>query len=436
MDCAICCIFNNSPTINLGDPCVCNAAIGATLVTSAGAIYIRTVQSPSCSVGDWQLVASSSVFLMDDEFGGQQTVGNAETVHFIGQNGTTVTVQTGDQVIIDGRMYYGVVPPSAPPNDTGTVGIYVNCASAELYAWCPTSGSWIGPMGGSGGGSFIVTDGSSSQQINGGDTLTFTSTDNSVTLVVSATDTISLTVTPSNLPVTDAGGYYVAGNVEAVLQELGALKHPAATLTNLAAAFSWNSGTQAGNIPQVPTLTNNGNGTITLSKGNGATNVITIPYTEVQLLGGTEIRFTFPDGSILPIDICEILEVCRPVNIVPNFVAFNLAPEIGENVQFMDTSTANEVITDWLWEYSTDGVGWSTFSTQQNPIYAFSSSGSYWIRLTASSSFTMLTPVLFTTTKQDYIIISSAAVIGSFTSTADTIFNNYTSCAGIPVYTG
>lgn len=434
MDCSICCIFNNSPTIDLSDPCVCNAAIGATLVTSTGAIYIRTVQSAVCSINDWELVASSSVFSMDDEFGGQQTVGNAETVHFVGQNGATVTVQAGDIVVIDGRTYYGVVPPTLPPNDTATVGIYVNCASAELYAWCPTSGSWIGPMGGSGGGSFIITDGTSSQQINGGDTVTFTSSDNSVTLVVSATDTISLTVTPNNLPITDAGNYYVAGNVEAVLQEIGALKHPAASLTNLASPFAWNSATQAGNIPQTPSLVNNGNGTLTFTRGNGSSQAITIPYTDVQVLGGTEIRFTFPDGSFLPVDICEIVEVCRPIVIYPNFVALNRTPAINEDVQFIDTSTSNAPIDIWLWEYSTDGISWSTFSTQQNPVYAFTAAGSYWIRETTTSNFSINTPVPYSVVKQDYIVITVATAVANFTSTVPTIFTSYEDCNNLPEF--
>lgn len=45
--------------------------------------------------------------------------------------------------------------------------------------------------------------------------------------------------------------------------------HPAISVTNNAAPFSFNASTQTLNIPQAATLTDNGNGTITLNKGDG-----------------------------------------------------------------------------------------------------------------------------------------------------------------------
>jgi hypothetical protein len=45
--------------------------------------------------------------------------------------------------------------------------------------------------------------------------------------------------------------------------------HPAISVTNNAAPFSFNSGTQTLNIPQAASLVDNGNGTITLNKGDG-----------------------------------------------------------------------------------------------------------------------------------------------------------------------
>ena len=61
------------------------------------------------------------------------------------------------------------------------------------------------------------------------------------------------------------------------------VQHPAAVLTNNAAPFSWNSGTQAGNIPQVATLVASGVNQWTFTPGDGsAATVITIPAIPAQ----------------------------------------------------------------------------------------------------------------------------------------------------------
>lgn len=61
------------------------------------------------------------------------------------------------------------------------------------------------------------------------------------------------------------------------------VQHPAAVLTNNAAPFSWNSGTQAGNIPQVATLVASGVNQWTFTPGDGsAATVITIPTVPAQ----------------------------------------------------------------------------------------------------------------------------------------------------------
>lgn len=52
--------------------------------------------------------------------------------------------------------------------------------------------------------------------------------------------------------------------------------HPAATLTNNAAPFAWNGATQTGNIPQVSTLADNGDGSFTFTPGDGSA-ITTIP---------------------------------------------------------------------------------------------------------------------------------------------------------------
>ena len=61
------------------------------------------------------------------------------------------------------------------------------------------------------------------------------------------------------------------------------VQHPAAALTNNAAPFSWNSGTQAGNIPQVATLVASGVNQWTFTPGDGtAATIVTIPAVPAQ----------------------------------------------------------------------------------------------------------------------------------------------------------
>ena len=87
-------------------------------------------------------------------------------------------------------------------------------------------------------------------------------------------------------------------NVGDALDELANESHAPTTLTNNAAAFSWNSGTQTGNIPLTPTLVDNGDGTITYNPNNGAA-PITIDVTE----NASEVLTTTPitiNGTTYP----------------------------------------------------------------------------------------------------------------------------------------
>lgn len=76
--------------------------------------------------------------------------------------------------------------------------------------------------------------------------------------------------------------------------------HPAATLTNNAAAFSWNSATQTGNIPQAGKLVANADGSYTYTAGDGSAPVI-IPKDccPTMTLAGNTITFTNGDGTII-----------------------------------------------------------------------------------------------------------------------------------------
>ena len=96
----------------------------------------------------------------------------------------------------------------------------------------------------------------------------------------------------------NSGTTLVATSVQDAITELAATSHPLAILTNNAAPFSWNTTTQAGNIPVSPTLVNNGNGTITFTSGTG-TAPVTIDVTE----NASEVLTTTPitiNGTTYP----------------------------------------------------------------------------------------------------------------------------------------
>lgn len=76
--------------------------------------------------------------------------------------------------------------------------------------------------------------------------------------------------------------------------------HPAATLTNNAAPFTWNGTTQTGNIPQVGKLVANADGSYTYTAGDGSAPVI-IPKEccPTMAMAGNTVTFTNGDGSVI-----------------------------------------------------------------------------------------------------------------------------------------
>lgn len=76
--------------------------------------------------------------------------------------------------------------------------------------------------------------------------------------------------------------------------------HPAATLTNNAAPFSWNATLQTGNIPQVGKLVANADGSYTFTAGDGSAPVV-IPKEccPVMSKSGDVVTFTNGDGSVI-----------------------------------------------------------------------------------------------------------------------------------------
>ncbi len=116
--------------------------------------------------------------------------------------------------------------------------------------------------------------------------------------------------------------------------------HPPATLTNNAGPFSFNALTQAGNIPQAPTLVNNGDGTFTFTTGDGsapinfnviggAVNGLTKVGSVVEL-GGTLTHDTLID-TLVPHDL-----IIKKENVYVNVnnTGFGSFGASGESVSF------------------------------------------------------------------------------------------------------
>jgi len=64
------------------------------------------------------------------------------------------------------------------------------------------------------------------------------------------------------------------------------------------------------------------------------------------------------------------------------FTGTPLSGAITLTTTFTDASTATNGITSREWFYNRNGVGWTSFSTSTNPVYAFTLGGTYDIRLT------------------------------------------------------
>lgn len=140
-----CCIFNNFPTIDLSDPCVCNAPIGATLVTTLGDIYVRTTITNPCSLADWTL-GGGFTFNITDAFANIQSIAANNTVTFLGQNGVNVQISPTDTVTIGGLTTFGTGAPVGFPSVPTDVNFYLDTNTGNLYVWSPVGPTWIGPL--------------------------------------------------------------------------------------------------------------------------------------------------------------------------------------------------------------------------------------------------------------------------------------------------
>lgn len=102
--------------------------------------------------------------------------------------------------------------------------------------------------------------------------------------------------------------------------------HQAATFTQTAAPFAWNSATQSGNVPQSPSLIANVDGSFTFTAGDGSAPVV-IPEAccPTMTIAGNIITFTNGDGTVISFPI-------HPAATLTNNVApftWNSATQVG-----------------------------------------------------------------------------------------------------------
>lgn len=101
-------------------------------------------------------------------------------------------------------------------------------------------------------------------------------------------------------------------------------------------------------------------------------------------------------SNIYPANVKMSVPVNPPV---ANFTSNVTSGNFPLTVNFTDTS--ENVPTSWLWDFKNDG---SATSTQQNPSYTYTASGTYTVKLTATN-----TAGSNTVTKTDYITVTITA---------------------------
>ncbi|RLA92170.1 MAG: hypothetical protein DRG69_09220, partial [Deltaproteobacteria bacterium] len=102
-----------------------------------------------------------------------------------------------------------------------------------------------------------------------------------------------------------------------------------------------------------------------------------------------------------PLSTSEIDSLYReggwPLPLVANFTADQTNVPIGTEIQFTDQSTGTP--TSWEWDFDNDGT---IDSTDENPVYTYTSAGTYTVSLTVSDGTNNDTE-----TKTDYITVTT-----------------------------
>lgn len=87
---------------------------------------------------------------------------------------------------------------------------------------------------------------------------------------------------------------------------------------------------------------------------------------------------TISDVRIRP----NYIEVVRPPEPVPDFMAATRTPAIGDPVQFVDLSISGAgEITSWIWDFGDGGT-----STLRNPVHVYTAAAVYDVYLTISTN--------------------------------------------------
>lgn len=100
-------------------------------------------------------------------------------------------------------------------------------------------------------------------------------------------------------------------------------------------------------------------------------------------------------GNITPeVNTAELIAY---VPLIANFTANATTGSIPATIAFTDTSTGNPLPSGWVWDFNGDGV---VDSTQENPVYTYTTGGAYTVNLTVSNQYCS-----DTLTRAGYIII-------------------------------
>jgi len=100
-------------------------------------------------------------------------------------------------------------------------------------------------------------------------------------------------------------------------------------------------------------------------------------------------------GNITPeVTIADLIAYI-PLN--ANFTANATTGTIPATIAFTDTSTGDPLPSGWAWDFNSDGV---VDSTQENPVYTYTTGGAYTVNLTVSNQYCS-----DTLTRAGYIII-------------------------------
>ena len=115
--------------------------------------------------------------------------------------------------------------------------------------------------------------------------------------------------------------------------------------------------------------------------------------------GVYSVKLTVSDGTITDSDIKEnyIVVSCD----LADFIAESIEIFIDSPVQF--TSLSDLSTTSWQWDFENDGI---YDSTEQNPIFTYTSAGLYSVKLTAGNVFCSDTYII-----EDYIHVNSEPAV-------------------------